>query len=164
MLLHKSGVSAEDMVVDVGIFFLYAFRGARKYPDHIGLARADIDVAGNHLIGQCYLAFGHPDQLQDLLRPLAQEHPFLSQQHLSGTLCAADQKLFSQFLLQGLQLGGKGWLRNVQRLRRGRNVLLSGHCQKILQYSQLHHHRLLSKTIPYICIGFNYAGVLFISI
>ena len=51
VLLHKSSISAENMVVDVGVLFLYAFGSPCKDPDHIRFASTNIDVSGNDFIG-----------------------------------------------------------------------------------------------------------------
>ena len=57
---------------------------------------------------------GALDQGEDLLCPLAQDHPLICEGHFPGAFGAADEQLFSQFLLQPLQLGGEGGLGEVQ--------------------------------------------------
>ena len=114
MLLHEGCVPAEDMIVDVRVFFLNSFGGPCKDANQIRFAGADVHIPGDHLVGQGDLTFCHSHQLQNLLRPFAQEHALLGQQHLAGALGPPNQQLLAQLVFQCLQLGGKGRLGKMQ--------------------------------------------------
>ena len=120
------------MIVDVGVFLLKLSGRLRKNPYDVAFSRSDTNVPCNHIVGKGNLIFRFPDQIQNFLRALPQNHSFLCQNHLPGAPGAADQKLFPQLLLQRLQLRGKGGLGQMQGFRRGGDALFSGHRQKIL--------------------------------
>ena len=113
---------------------------------------ADIDVAGDHVVRYLNLIFSFSYQGQDFLRPFSQNHSLFSQENFSGAFCATDEKLFAQFLFQPFQLGGKGWLRKVQRFSCRGNILLPGYREEILQYTKFHPNRLLL-----VCLSSNHS-------
>ena len=66
---------------------------------------------------------------------------------------------------QLLQLAGEGGLRQVQGLGRRRDVLLSGHSQEVLQYSQFHRgHLLMAALYLKVSIVFKHNELFFIGI
>ena len=101
----------------------------------IGLTSTNRNISGNILVRQCYFTFSFVNKLHDFFRTLTQDHTFLRQRY---TAVAANQKLFSQFLLHIFELTGECGLRKVQCLCRTGNTLFPADGQKILQNSKFH--------------------------
>ena len=123
------------MKVDPRITRLNLIGTAYDLPHPVGLAGADVDISADRLFRAHNLFFCPVHQLQDLLCPLAQQHPVLGQGDFS---VSPNHQLLTQLLLQLFELSGQGGLGQMQRLGRRRDVLLSGYRQKILQHAQFH--------------------------
>ena len=90
-------------------------RGFGDFPDSVGLAGSDIDIAAYRFVGLGDLILGPSHQVQDLLRPLSQQHSLLCQRDLPA---ASDHQLLAQILFQLPELAGEGGLCQVQRVSR----------------------------------------------
>ena len=113
-----------------------------QLPDHLGdgaqaagLAAADVDVPADGVLQGGELSLGLVHHGHDLLRPLAQQHPFGGQVH---PVALADQQRPAQLLLQILHLAGEGGLGQVQKVGRPGDAALPGHGQEIAQRPYLH--------------------------
>lgn len=105
---------------------------------------ADVDVAHDRLVRAGDLVLRALHEGEDLLGALAQDHALLRQEHLARALCAPDEQLLAQLLLQGAQLRGERRLGQVQGLRRRGDVLLPRNREEVLKHAQFQCQNPLS--------------------
>ena len=87
--------------------------------------------AGNLIL--CFLY-----QIQDFFCTFPENQSFFRQRDLAGTLCAADQQLFSKLLFHIFNLRGQCGLGEMKRLGGPYDALFSCDGKKILQYPYFH--------------------------
>jgi hypothetical protein len=132
-------ISAVKVIAHARVFLPQLPGGLGNEEQAAGLAAADIHVSGNFRVYGAELSLCFIHHGNDLLRPFAQKHAGRCQGY---PVAAPNQKLLPQLLLQVMDLPGKGGLGHMQQICRPCDRLLSGHRQKVSQYSQLQGNAL----------------------
>lgn len=128
-------VAAGDVEADVGEGLLQRPGRFREEVDPYGLSGADVDVSGQGLVLLREFLLGFPDQVQNLLRPLAQQYPLRGQ---GEAVASPDKEGMAQSGFQVPDLPGEGGLGDVEDVGGIGHAALSGDGEKIVQDPQFH--------------------------
>ena len=121
--------------MDIGILRLDLKNGFCNIAHPLRLSAANVYVTADRRVGSGDFSPGLLHQTDDLLGPFAEQHPLPGQ---GDPPFPPYKKLFSQLVLQLLDLLGQGRLRHMQGFSGTGDSLFPRHSQKVLQNTNVH--------------------------